>query len=181
MLFRSRAAELRAGGAPWLAQKGLVLRGHRSRLDGSVQPYGLVVPDDLPAPPAQPPLLVWLLGRGEKRTELAFLAEREAGPPQLTPKGTLILVPYGRFCNATKFAGEVDVFEALAAVRAQYAVDPRRIAVAGFSMGGGSTWHLAAHHPGVWAAMRGVDVRQSAPTGNRDRFPAGTPSYSVSK
>ena len=149
---RRRAADLRAGRAPWLEQKGLVLRGHRSRLDGSVQPYGLVVPEELAPPPAQPPLLVWLLGRGEKRTELAFLAEREAGPPQLVPKGPLVLVPYGRFCNATKFAGEVDVFEALAAVRTQYAVDPRRIAVAGFSMGGGSTWHLATHHPGLWAA-----------------------------
>ena len=50
------------------------------------------------------------------RTELAFLAEREAGPPQLTPKDMITLVPYGRFCNATKFAGEVDVMEALAAL-----------------------------------------------------------------
>jgi dienelactone hydrolase len=98
------------------------------------------------------PLMVWLLGRGEKRTELAFLAEREAGPPQLTPHNTLTLVPYGRFCNATKFAGEADVFEALAAVRAHYRVDANRIAVAGFSMGGGSAWHLATHHPGFWAA-----------------------------
>jgi dienelactone hydrolase len=62
----------------------------------------------------------------------------------------LTLVPYGRFCNATKFAGEVDVMEALAAVRAQYPIDPQRIAVAGFSMGGGSTWHLATHFPGLW-------------------------------
>ncbi len=147
---RERAAHLRAKKAPWLDAKGLILRGYRSKLDGSVQPYGLVVPDGLPSGP--PPLMVWLLGRGEKRTELAFLAEREAGPPQLTPKNTLTLVPYGRFCNATKFAGEVDVFEALAAVREQYHVDPLRIAVAGFSMGGGSTWHLATHFPGLWCA-----------------------------
>lgn len=146
-----RVAQLRARQAPWLDETGLVLRGHRSKLDGSVQPYGLVVPESLPASKAATPLMVWLLGRGEKRTELAFLAEREAGPPQLTPTNTLILVPYGRFCNATKFAGEVDVMEALAAVRAQYRVDAQRIAVAGFSMGGGSTWHLATHFPGLWA------------------------------
>jgi dienelactone hydrolase len=97
-------------------------------------------------------VLVWCLGRGEKRTELAFLAERYNGPPQVVPKNTLILVPYGRFCNATKFAGEVDVFEALAAVRAQYPVDPLRIAVGGFSMGGGSAWHLATHFSGLWCA-----------------------------
>ncbi len=151
---RERAAQLRAKQAPWLDATGLIVRGHRSRLDGSVQPYGLVVPESLKAAAAsrELPLMVWLLGRGEKRTELAFLAERLAGPPQLTPKDTLMLVPYGRFCNATKFAGETDVFEALAAVRAQYRIDAHRIAVAGFSMGGGSAWHLATHHSGLWCA-----------------------------
>lgn len=148
---RERAAQLRARKFPWLEARGLIVRGYRSKLDGSIQPYGLVVPADLDL--AKPiPAMVWLLGRGEKRTELAFLSEREAGPPQLTPKGVITLVPYGRFCNATKFAGEVDVMEALAAVRAQYSIDPLRIAVAGFSMGGGSTWHLATHFPGLWCA-----------------------------
>jgi len=148
---RERAAQLRTKKSPWLEARGLIVRGHRSKLDGSIQPYGLVVPAELDL--SEPmPAMVWLLGRGEKRTELAFLAEREAGPPQLTPKNVLTLIPYGRFCNATKFAGEIDVLEALAAVRAQYSIDPLRIAVAGFSMGGGSTWHLAAHYPGLWCA-----------------------------
>ena len=30
--------------------------------------------------------MVWLLGRGDKRSELAFIAERESGPPPLTPR-----------------------------------------------------------------------------------------------
>lgn len=146
---RERAAQLHAKQAPWLTARGTILRGHRSKLDGSVQPYALVVPDSWPNPHRQ--AMVWLLGRGEKRTELTFFAEREAALPQLTPKDTLIVIPYGRFCNATKFAGEVDVFEALAAARTQYRLDSHRIAVAGFSMGGGSAWHLATHHAGVWA------------------------------
>lgn len=148
---RERAQQLRANQTPWLTATGLVLRGYRSKLDGSVQPYGLVVPEAAARAPGEIPLMVWLLGRGEKRTELAFLAEREAGPPPVQPKDVLTLIPYGRFCNATKFAGEVDVFEALAAVRAQYRIDANRLAVAGFSMGGGSTWHLATHYSGLWA------------------------------
>ena len=147
---RERAAQLRAGRAPWLEATGLVVRGYRSKLDGSVQPYGLFIPPNLSAGPSR--LMVWLLGRGEKRTELAFIAERQAGPPQLTPASTIVLVPYGRFCNATKFAGEVDVFEAMDAVRARYQIDPLRITVAGFSMGGASTWHLGTHHSGLWCA-----------------------------
>lgn len=149
---RQRAAQLRAGGAPWLDATGLIVRGHRSKLDGSVQPYGLFVPESAKAAAGEVPLLVWLLGRGEKRTELAFLAERLAAPPPITPAGAIVVVPYGRYCNATKFAGEVDVFEALAAVRSQYRIDLRRVAVAGFSMGGASTWHLAVHFPGLWCA-----------------------------
>ncbi len=146
---RERTAQLRDHRSPWLTATGTILRGYRSKLDGSVQPYALVVPPTWPKPHRQ--MMVWLLGRGEKRTELTFFSEREAAPPQLAPSDTLVLIPYGRFCNATKFAGETDVFEALAAVRAQYHIDADRIAVAGFSMGGGSSWHLAAHHPGLWA------------------------------
>jgi len=148
---RERVAALRRGEAPWRNATGLVVRGYRSRIDGSVQPYGLVIPPDLtPGRPRR--LMVWLLGRGEKRTELTFIGERESGPPQLTPCDTVTLIPYGRFCNATKFAGETDVFEALVAVRAEQPIDPDRILVAGFSMGGASTWHLATHHAGLWAA-----------------------------
>ncbi|MBV9469817.1 MAG: hypothetical protein JOZ57_11295, partial [Abitibacteriaceae bacterium] len=156
-----RAGLLRAGKTPWLEATGLVVRGYRSRLDGSIQPYGLVVPDK--ARTSVNRVMVWLLGRGEKRTELAFLSERESHPADLTPQNTLVLVPYGRFCNATKFAGEVDVFEALNAVRANYQVDPLRIMVAGFSMGGGSTWHLAVHHTGLWcAASPGAGFAETA-------------------
>jgi dienelactone hydrolase len=173
-----RVAQLRTKQTPWLNATGLIVRGYRSKLDGSIQPYGLVVPESLARGTGETPLMVWLLGRGEKRTELAFLAEREGTPPQLTPKNTLAVVPYGRFCNATKFAGEVDVFEALAAVRAQYRVDQHRIAVAGFSMGGGSAWHLATHYSGLWAvaspgagfAETPIFTKASAP--NKEQRPA---------
>ena len=157
-----RASALGRGEAPWLDATGLIVRGHRSPLDGSVQPYGLLVPAS--ARRDRPNrLMVWLLGRGEKRSELAFIAERETTAPQLTPRDTILLIPYGRFCNATKFAGEVDVFEAMAAVRTTYAVDPDRVIVAGFSMGGASTWHLAVHHAGLWcAAAPGAGFAEAA-------------------
>jgi hypothetical protein len=159
---RERVAQLRAGKAPWTEATGLVVRGYRSTLDGSIQPYGLVIPANLSRDKPQR-LMVWLLGRGDKRTELAFIAEREAGPPQIVPRDTIILVPYGRFCNATKFAGEVDVFEAMAAVRESFPIDQDRITVAGFSMGGASTWHLAVHHAGRWcAASPGAGFAETA-------------------
>jgi pimeloyl-ACP methyl ester carboxylesterase len=152
-LGRERVAQLRAGQAPWTEATGLVIRGYRSKLGDSVQPYALVVPPDWKRAggPARR-LDVVLAGRNEKRTELAFIAEHEKGPGEIVPAGAIVLHCYGRFCNATKFAGEVDVMEALQTVRRAYKIDPDRIIVRGFSMGGASTWHLAVHFPDLWAA-----------------------------
>src|SRR5262249_18272138 len=59
---------------------------------------------------------------------------------------------YGRYCCANKFAGEVDCFEAMDDVRKHYPIDENRLVIRGFSMGGAACWHLAVHHPSVWAA-----------------------------
>ncbi|MEO7701393.1 MAG: prolyl oligopeptidase family serine peptidase [Opitutus sp.] len=150
---RERAAALREGRAPWTEATGLVIRGYRSKLDDSVQPYAMVIPASWTRAggPARR-LDVVLAGRNEKRTELAFMAEHERTPGDIVPAEAIVLHPYGRFCNATKFAGEVDVFEAMQAVRQSYKIDASRIIVRGFSMGGASTWHLATHYPDMWAA-----------------------------
>jgi dienelactone hydrolase len=149
---RERAAQLRAGAAPWTERTGLVVRGYRSKLDQSVQPYALVIPPDWKRGGPARRLDVVLAGRGEKRSELAFIDDHEKKPGEIVPKEGIVLHPYGRYCNATKFAGEVDVFEAMEAVWRDYEIDPARIVVRGFSMGGASTWHLATHYPGLWAA-----------------------------
>ena len=39
-----RMVDLERGDAPWTRATGLVVRGYVSKIDGSVQPYGLVVP-----------------------------------------------------------------------------------------------------------------------------------------
>ena len=69
------------------------------------------------------------------------------------PPHAFVLHPYGRYCNANHFAGEIDTFEALDHVRKHYPIDESRIAVRGFSMGGASAcWHFAVHYPGNWVA-----------------------------
>jgi hypothetical protein len=149
----ARAKALAEGHAPWTTKSGLVVRGYRSRIDASVQPYGLVVPETWSGGDRRPRRLdIFNHGRGENLTELSFMSERSKKPGEFTPADTFVLHPYGRFCNATKFAGETDVFEALAHVREHYPVDGNRIIMTGFSMGGASVWHLTAHHSGLWAA-----------------------------
>ena len=149
-----RAVQLRNGEAPWTSATGLVVRGYVSKLDGSVQPYGLIVPASVQAAARQEHRLdVWLHGRDEHLSELKFADERERRAGEFTPEETFVLHPYGRYCNAFKFAGEVDVFEALEHVRRHYPIDGNRIALRGFSMGGAGAWHLGAHHAGVWATV----------------------------
>ena len=61
-----RAKNLRDGKAPWTTETGLVVRGYKSKIDDSIQPYGLVVPASYkPGTPFQHRLDIWFLGRGE--------------------------------------------------------------------------------------------------------------------
>ncbi|MBM3847757.1 MAG: hypothetical protein FJ405_15910 [Verrucomicrobia bacterium] len=147
-----RARELREGKASWLSATGLVVRGYRSRIDGSVQPYGLVVPATYRHGSGHMHRLdLWFHGRAELLTELAFIRDRLRSPGEFTPPGAFVLHPYSRYCNGQKLAGETDAFEALEHVQSQYPVDEDRILVRGFSLGGAACWHLAVHHASRWA------------------------------
>jgi hypothetical protein len=149
----TRAMALRDRKAPWSEASGTIVRAYRSRIDDSIQPYGLVIPSTWKAGDKRPrPLWCWFHGRNEKLTELAFVDERMKKPGEFAPDDTFVLHLYGRFCNANKFAGETDLFEALDDVQRRYPIDPNRIAVVGFSMGGAACWHIATHHAGLWAA-----------------------------
>lgn len=147
-----RAAQLREGRTPWLNATGLVVRGYRSSIDDSVQPYGLVVPSGFIPGGAPLRLDFWFHGRGEKLSELSFLNQRQRTVGHFAPPNTIVLHPYGRYSNANKFAGEMDLFEALAHARKYYPIDDDRIAVRGFSMGGAACWQFAVHYPGKWFA-----------------------------
>ncbi|HEY6988688.1 MAG TPA: hypothetical protein VH369_09915 [Bryobacteraceae bacterium] len=159
-----RARQLSQGEAPWTTSPGLIVRGYVSKIDKSIQPYGLVVPPSYtPNAPHRWRLDTWFHGRNETLSEINFLSDRERNPGEFTPRDTIVLHLYGRFCNASKLAGEVDLFEALDAVKKQYPIDENRILVRGFSMGGASAWHFGAHFAGLWAAVApGAGFSESA-------------------
>ena len=159
-----RAERLAAGSAPWTRAQGLIPLGYQSKLDDSIQPYGLVVPPSYSADaPRKWRLDIWLHGRGDTLSELAFLWQRWNNAGEFTPRDTIVLHLYGRYCNASKFAGEVDLLEALADVKRRYAIDENRILVRGFSMGGASVWHLGAHFASQFAvAAPGAGFAETA-------------------
>ncbi|MCA9192863.1 MAG: prolyl oligopeptidase family serine peptidase [Planctomycetales bacterium] len=131
----------------------LMVGGFVSKIDQSVQPFGIVLPADFSVESSRPLRLdVWLHGRGEKSGEVAFLKQRQSQVGEYAPPGTVVLHPYGRYCNAFKFAGEIDVLEAIDYVSQILPIDTNRITIRGFSMGGAGCWQLAVHYPDIWSA-----------------------------
>jgi hypothetical protein len=138
--------------SPWRNTTGTVVAGYRSSIDGSAQPFGLVIPKDHDF--IKPcPLYVWLHGRGDKATDLHFLQERATKPGQITPPGAIVAHPFGRHCVGWKHAGEIDVLEVVNDVKRRYRIDPDRIVLIGFSMGGAGAWHIGAHYADHWVAV----------------------------
>jgi pimeloyl-ACP methyl ester carboxylesterase len=73
---------------------------------------------------------------------------------EATTSSAVVLHPFGRSCLGYKSAAETDVYESIQAVLRLYpAVDPDRVVLAGFSMGGSGAYHIAAHRPDQWAAV----------------------------
>lgn len=159
---RSRIDALRRGQQPWLKQTGFTVRGYYSQIDGSAQPFGLEIPADAPASAA--PAWVWLHGRGDDTTDLKFIHSRMRSKGQFNPPGTIIIHPWGRYCTGYKSAGEQDVLDVPALLVREGKIDPRRIALAGFSMGGAGAWLAGAHYRDRWAVVHTgagfVDVKR---------------------
>ncbi|MBL8848505.1 MAG: prolyl oligopeptidase family serine peptidase [Planctomycetaceae bacterium] len=170
-----RIDALDAGLSPWTDARGLVVRGYRSSIDDSVQPYGLVIPENLDLS-GTVPLYVWLHGRGDKQTNLSFIHGRMTQPGQIAPPNAIVVHPFGRHCLGFKSAGEIDVLEAVEHVAKHYHIDRNLIVLMGFSMGGAGCWHIGAHYPNQWAAMSpGAGFAETARYQSID--PATVPPY----
>lgn len=149
----ARAKALAAGPVKWDQTPGKHALGYQSLIEGSYQPYLVTIPagHDVGEPKRWPLHLV-LHGRNDTLTEVAFIAGGD-GKPAPKEQDWIQLDVYGRGNNAYRWAGETDVFEALADVRRRYRIDDRRIVLHGFSMGGAGAWHLGLHHPSLWCSV----------------------------
>lgn len=149
-----RAKQASGGTAVWHNARGKwIVRAYRSSVDGAIQPYAVMLPHDYDSKPNWR-LDVVLHGRDASLTEAKFIATHNGNAPK--ELGYVQLEVYGRGNNAYRWAGEADVFEAMEWFRfgppelgrkVPGPIDPRRIVLRGFSMGGAGTWHIGLHHP----------------------------------
>jgi predicted esterase len=157
-----RASQQARGDAAWLNQAGFtVARGHRSLIDGSVQPYAVTLPADYGKDPRRRWRLdVVLHGRDDSLNEVKFLSQHSGDKPAPRNRDYVQIDVYGRGNNAYRWAGEADVSEAVDAFLAVerqlnrlQLLDPAKVVLRGFSMGGAGTWHIGLQRPDHWCAI----------------------------
>ncbi len=149
----------------------------RSSLDDSLQPVGLYVPSsyDRHAPA---PLVIFLHGRHTAEDEVvaAPMLQRLA-----ESSGAIVVAPYARGDAGYDGRAAQDVYDALDAATRAFAVDPRHVCLAGFSMGAFAVFHLAVRHAQRWSAL--LAAAGTLTDGSREtiaRRLRGMPVYLVS-
>jgi poly(3-hydroxybutyrate) depolymerase len=149
--------ELAARTGPYAGPAGLHEAAYIARNDGSVQPFRVYAPVTVRTARAENrrlPLLLFLHGYVPSYTKLTWLSIPPTLAEAMEATGMLLALPYGRSNTDFLTVGEVDVLRVLEEMRARYPVDPDRVYLAGYSMGGSGVWTLLAHHPDIFAAAQ---------------------------
>lgn len=151
--FESALEAYRAGRDPIAGRTGVITGAYVSDVDGSVQPYRLYVPES--ADPASPLRLVVLYhGYVPSYTRTSWMQIDSSMAAALEEAGVALLLPFARSNTDFLSVGEVDAFDSLAHVIDRYDIDPARLGLAGYSMGGSGVWTTLGHYPGNFCAAR---------------------------
>jgi predicted esterase len=170
---------LESGRDPLWQAKGDHTRHHFLEAADEILPYRIYVPTTWNGKSALP-LILMLHGSGA--TENTYMDNDDGALPKLAERRGFIIVcplgyrPVGGFGNQSgafrsssarspsglvnssarrreSELSEEDTLQVLKLVAAEYGADPRRVYLAGHSMGSGGAWHLAAKFPERWAAV----------------------------
>lgn len=122
----------------------------RPMLRGKIQPYGVYVPTTYqPGSPA--PLTLELHSLSAGYNQYATFAPNiytQLGEE----RGSLVLTTEGRGPDGWYHdEAEIDLFEAWADLASRYDIDPSRVSISGYSMGGYGTYRIASLYPDLFA------------------------------
>ncbi|MGC8742043.1 MAG: PHB depolymerase family esterase [Candidatus Sumerlaeaceae bacterium] len=118
--------------------------------DGTTQPYRLYVPAAINETSQALPLVVVLHGWGvDEFAWFKFTPVRRVADEF----GFVVAAPYARGNWWYRGSAERDVLDMIRDVRKALRIDPRRIYLAGHSMGGWGTWYIGLRHPELFAAI----------------------------
>lgn len=128
-------------------ERGFVRKAYQSKLDQTLQPYMVYIPEDYD-PDETYPLIVYLHGSASDETNLL-------GAKYLIPEGFIALAPNGRGPSNcyTWDNAQTDISEVIDAVIRSYRVDEDNIFLSGFSMGGYGVYRTYYETPGKFKAL----------------------------
>ena len=161
LLFVSIALQ----GVPAAEEAGKFVE-HTTRLpSGDTARFKVWVPASF-APDRYWPMVVYLHGKEESGTDNARQTEVGLGPVLRSGRRLwpgLVVFPQKPEADVLWSAREDVVLGVLAATRAAYPVDVKRIYLTGVGQGGEGTWSIAAEHPDMFAAVVPVGGWTDAP------------------
>lgn len=127
---------------------------HRSKIDGTLQPYSIYVPRDYDK---EVPIALFVVLHGSGVDEVSYAVNMarlilEARTQLQIPK-MIMIAPQARGLSDW-YLGDSgkDVIECIDHVKMLYNIDEKNIIIHGFSMGGYGTWRLSLLYPGLFKA-----------------------------
>ncbi len=148
---------------PYAKKRGVVARAYRSPLDGALQRYVAYVPPSIDK--GQPlPLVLVAHGRdrlpehalrtliGQAPDEHMTLRFAERNLPAFPDQGALLAAPWGYGNAGVLPLGEQDLSSVIAELSRAYRVDPTRVTLTGYSLGGTVSFAAPLHTPDRFAA-----------------------------
>jgi predicted peptidase len=151
-------AHAQASREPIVAETTLEL-GDGTALTYGIVTYGIATPV---VGDADPRPLVLVLHPGGRGAYYGSSFMQSIVEPALRAWGAVIVAPDVPDRGWATPRSEHAVLALIEHVRSQHRIDPDRILVTGFSMGGGGTWYLASRHPELF---RGAIVMAGSPGG----------------
>lgn len=158
------AEALRAGRDPYRDATGIVYRAYRSALDGQLQPYVVYIPPRHDRAGTPLPLVVAFHGLGQEpglalRTVVGMAPDDNDDRgwatrhlPRLPDLGAIIVAPWGYDTAGQRQLGEHDVLAIVEHMKSDYQVDPARVSLTGYSLGGTVAFVVPLHYPDRFAA-----------------------------
>lgn len=130
--------------------RGNVRRAFRSAVDGTLQPYTAIVPRNL-EPGKKYAAILFLHGSD---SDDQSVSQNVRANPAFFPEDVFVIAPLarGKSNGYTRDHAQEDIREALADALQQYPIDPSRVVLAGFSMGGYGVYRTLYEDAGRYAA-----------------------------
>ncbi len=148
-------ARLQAGSPAVFPRGEPFLRGCYSTVDGTLQPYGIVVPEGYTDSYSYP-LVVTI--SAQTGGQVPF----QSTPPYGGAVSVLAAPdPAGEFGNI----GVEELVSVLRDVTLTYSIDPKRVYLIGHEHGADVAWHAAVSYPELFAGLVLFDVTNSCPAG----------------